>query len=194
MSLYEQKKSPLEVPVFLVKRKPKSCWASDSTSSSSHRVSAFLVSSGYQLCAGLSLRQEPVARTATEMQRKQQRTALRWHFTLQTGAFTDRARILAAVFATSPVAGQEAKDVETGAQRTRKLRFAARACFYSKAFHKLWPRFSPMARLCSVQDEDWRTKVAWSHLYASPLWKQLGTGWSPGRFKSPRARVAAGDC
>lgn len=108
MSLYEQKKSPLEAPVFLVKRKPRSCSASDSTSSSSsHRVSVFLVSWGYQLCAGLSLRQEPVARTATEMQRKQQRTALRWHFTLQTGAFTDRARILAGVFAISPVAGKE---------------------------------------------------------------------------------------
>lgn len=49
------KNSLLEVPVFLAKRKTRSCSASDS-SSSSHCVSALLPSWGHQLRAGLSLR------------------------------------------------------------------------------------------------------------------------------------------
>lgn len=180
------KKSLSEVPVFLAKRKARRCSASDSTSSSLCE-SALLPSWGYQLRAGLSLGLSPWLE-----QRQRRRESSKG----QPGDDNSRYRPLLSQ-SRGPGwnlrrAGGEGQDTAT--QRTRKMRLAARASFCSKAFRKLWPRFSPMTWPGSAQDEDWRTKMAWSHLYASPLRSSWGLAGPQGRFKSPQAIVAAGDC
>lgn len=101
---------------------------------------------------------------------------------LQPAVLTHRARISGSTFAISSRGHSDASSV------------LQRAGFYSTAFHKPWPRFSPTNRLCSAQDNGWQTKVAWSHLYTSPLQKQLGAGWSLSRLTSPQANTAPGYC
>lgn len=166
------------MPVFLAKRKTRSCSGSDITSSS-HYVPALLppgVSSSVQSSLW-----------GWGSDRHRESSKGWWQFTIQSGVSQGR----------DPGwnlcrAGGEGQ--HTRAQRAAKMRLAARASFCSKAFRKLWPRFSPVTCPGSAQGEDWRTKMAWSHLSASPLRSSWGLAAPQGRFKSPRAIVAAGDC
>lgn len=178
------------MPVFLVERKTKSYSAHDS-SSSSHCVSVLGVSWGYQLRAGPS----EAGACGSNRDRDTEKAAR------DIPAVTLRHSLALPQAALAPWLEPSPSPPFQGKRRRvlrQELR-AAQSCvlqpgnvFYSEAFCKPWPRFSPVTRLHSAQDEVWRTKVAWSHLPASPPCKQLRTGWSLGKVQVASGYLSSG--